>query len=96
MITGDTSKIKDHQLDQIREIGIYHLLAISGTHITALVSIIFYTLTKVRCPLFLIKAIIFILLPIYTIYTGMAPSAIRAVLVALILLLLPKSCTNIL
>lgn len=90
LITGDTSKIKDHQLDQIREIGIYHLLAISGTHITALVSIIFYTLTKVRCPLFLIKAIIFILLPIYTIYTGMAPSAIRAVLVALILLLLPK------
>ncbi|WP_259342789.1 ComEC/Rec2 family competence protein, partial [Staphylococcus saprophyticus] len=37
LITGDTSKIKDHQLDQIREIGIYHLLAISGTHITALV-----------------------------------------------------------
>ncbi|WP_238597599.1 DNA internalization-related competence protein ComEC/Rec2 [Staphylococcus edaphicus] len=91
LITGDTTKLQDYQLDQLKEIGIYHLLAISGTHISALIGILFYILNKIRCPLFIIKCILFSLLPVYTFYTGMAPSAIRAAFVALILILVPKS-----
>lgn len=94
MITGDTSKIEEKQLEHFREVGIYHLLAISGTHVTALVGIIFYTLNKFKCPIFFIKGIIFALLPLYAIYTGMVPSALRAVLMTLIFLLLPKKLYN--
>ncbi|MFQ3905997.1 ComEC/Rec2 family competence protein [Staphylococcus sp. Mo2-7] len=33
LISGDTSKIDNNELDKFKEIGIYHLLAVSGTHI---------------------------------------------------------------
>ncbi|WP_436854006.1 DNA internalization-related competence protein ComEC/Rec2 [Staphylococcus caeli] len=90
LITGDTSMIDETDLEKVREIGIYHLLAISGTHIGAIIGLIYYILNRFQFPLALIKLILFILLPVYTLYTDLAPSAIRAVSIALLIILLPK------
>ena len=78
------------ELDRIKEIGIAHLLAISGTHIAIIITIICYTLNRLKCPLFLIKIILIILLPIYCMYTNMSASAVRAILMSLIIIILPK------
>lgn len=90
LITGDTSKVDESDLDKIREIGIYHLLAISGTHIGAIIGLIYFIFNRCQCPLILIKLLLFCLLPLYTLYTELAPSAIRAVSLSLLIILLPK------
>lgn len=89
-ITGDTSLMNKDELDRIKEIGIAHLLAISGTHIAIIITIICYTFNRLKCPLFLIKIILIILLPIYCMYTNMSASAVRAILMSLIIIILPK------
>src|SRR5699024_10210451 len=89
-ITGDTSLMNKDELDRIKEIGIAHLLAISGTHIAIIITIICYILNRLKCPLFLIKIILIILLPIYCMYTNMSASAVRAILMSLIIIIFPK------
>src|SRR5699024_9187176 len=63
-ITGDTSLMNKDELDRIKEIGIAHLLAISGTHIAIIITIICYILNRLKYILFLI-IIIFILFILY-------------------------------
>lgn len=90
LISGDTSNVDVNDLEKYKEIGIYHLLAISGTHVGIIVTIIFYVLNLFRMPLFFIKFVIVILLPLYVLYTELAPSAMRAVIVTIIVIILPK------
>lgn len=91
LISGDTSKINNNELDKFKEIGIYHLLAVSGTHIAAIIGILIYVLNIFKCPLAYIKMILFIILPIYALYTDLAPSAVRSILAALIIIIIPKA-----
>ncbi|MFW2423887.1 DNA internalization-related competence protein ComEC/Rec2 [Staphylococcus cohnii subsp. cohnii] len=90
LITGDTSLMKKDELDTIKKIGIAHLLAISGTHIAIIIAIICYILNRIKCPLFLTKLILIILLPIYCMYTNMSPSAVRAIFMSLLIFIFPK------
>ncbi|MBO1919749.1 ComEC/Rec2 family competence protein [Staphylococcus xylosus] len=41
-ISGDTSAISADDIEKYKDIGIYHLLAISGMHIATLTSIIYF------------------------------------------------------
>lgn len=91
LISGDTTAISDDDIEKYKEIGIYHLLAISGTHIGALVSIIYFLLKPIKCPIVIVKSIICVVLPLYVFYTDLAPSAIRAAMTCLLLILLSKS-----
>ncbi|MDG0842585.1 DNA internalization-related competence protein ComEC/Rec2 [Staphylococcus equorum] len=91
LISGDTSKINNNELDKFKEIGIYHLLAVSGTHIAAIIGILIYVLNIFKCPFAYIKMVLFIFLPIYAFYTDLAPSAVRSILAALIIILIPKT-----
>ncbi|MHC3758806.1 DNA internalization-related competence protein ComEC/Rec2 [Staphylococcus succinus] len=90
LISGDTTNIDVNDLEKYKEIGIYHLLAISGTHVAIIIGIIFYVLNLFRMPLFFIKFVILLLLPLYVLYTELAPSAMRAVIVTIIVIVLPK------
>src|SRR5699024_6546829 len=78
------------ELDRIKEISIAHLMDISGTNIAIIITIICYILNRLKCPLFLIKIILIILLPIYCMYTNMSASAVRAILMSLIIIIFPK------
>ncbi len=75
-------------LEHVKEIGIYHLLAVSGSHIAAIVFLIYQPLKRLNLPLFVIKGITIIVLALFAQYTNYAPSAVRAIIITLIVLLL--------
>lgn len=86
-ISGDTLKMDEDIIDKFKEIGIYHLLAVSGTHIGIIVGLLYFILNKLKIPLILINTIIVMILPIYAIYTDFAPSAVRAICGAICIVL---------
>ncbi|MCD8886211.1 DNA internalization-related competence protein ComEC/Rec2 [Staphylococcus epidermidis] len=89
LITGDTSLIDEYYKSNIRDIGIYHLLAISGTHVGTIIVLVYQLLVRLNIPLVLIKGVTILLLLIYAVYTGFVPSAMRAISIAIIILMLP-------
>ncbi|MCI2768554.1 DNA internalization-related competence protein ComEC/Rec2 [Staphylococcus warneri] len=91
LISGDTSSLNPMFIEDVKEIGIYHLLAVSGSHVAAIIYLIYQIFVRFNTPIIIIKSILLILLPLYALYTDFAPSAVRAILAAIILLLLPKS-----
>ncbi|WP_259339573.1 ComEC/Rec2 family competence protein, partial [Staphylococcus xylosus] len=91
LISGDTSAISADDIEKYKDIGIYHLLAISGMHIATLTSIIYFLLNHMKCPIVITKIVICIVLPLYVFYIDLAPSAIRATMTCLLLILLSKS-----
>lgn len=91
LITGNTTLINPDYKEKVKEIGIYHLLAISGTHIAAIILIIHQSLVRFNTPLLVIKILTICVLVIYAIYTDFVPSAVRAISIAILVILLPKS-----
>ncbi|NAM87304.1 DNA internalization-related competence protein ComEC/Rec2 [Staphylococcus epidermidis] len=89
LITGDTSLIDEYYKSNIKDIGIYHLLAISGTHVGTIIVLVYQLLVRLNIPLVLIKGVTILLLLIYAVYTGFVPSAMRAISIAIIILMLP-------
>ncbi len=89
LITGDTSLIDEYYKSNIRDIGIYHLLAISGTHVGTIIVLVYQLLVRLNIPLVLIKGVTILLLLIYAVYTGFVPSAMRAISIAIIILIMP-------
>lgn len=90
IITGDTTILNQSYLDKLKEVGIYHLSAVSGTHVAILVSTINFVLNRFKIPMILIKITLIIVLIAYLLYTNFIPSATRAILAAIIVLSLPK------
>ncbi|MCG7338577.1 DNA internalization-related competence protein ComEC/Rec2 [Staphylococcus sp. ACRSN] len=89
LITGDTSVLNQNYLEKIKEIGIYHLSAVSGTHVAILICIISFVLNRFKIPIILIKITLIIVLIVYLFYTNFIPSAARAIMTAIILISLP-------
>jgi len=89
LITGDTSLIDEYYKSNIKDIGIYHLLAISGTHVGTIIVLVYQLLVRLNIPLVLIKGVTILLLLIYAVYTGFVASAMRAISIAIIILMLP-------
>ncbi len=79
-ILGDTSKIDDNIKENYRNIGISHLFAISGMHITLLSSILLSILKKLKVRESYRYLLVGIFLILYLFLTGINPSVLRAVL----------------
>lgn len=79
MILGDKSHMEAETKDLYREVGIYHILAISGLHISIIGGCIYKMLKKlqVKPTAAVIISVFFIVL--YGIMIGMPPSAFRAI-----------------
>lgn len=86
MILGDKSEIEEGRKSLYQEIGIYHILAISGLHITFLGNFVYGILSNlgVNRKISMVTATFFLLL--YTIMTGVSVSAVRAVIMFVICL----------
>ena len=91
LISGYTSSLNPMFIEDVKEIGIYHLLAVSGSHVAALIYLVYQIFVRFNTPTIIIKLVLLILLPLYALYTDFALSEVRAILAAIILLLLPKS-----
>lgn len=89
LITGDMSGIDKEYLEKVKTIGIYHLLAVSGSHIATISFLIHQSLVRFNIPKLLIKLAIILVLILFAFYTGFAPSALRAILATIIFLIIP-------
>ena len=90
LITGDVSQIQQVQLAEIKRLGIYHLFAISGTHIGIIAGLIYFVITRCNIPVVIAKLCVCIALPLYCLYIEWPPSAVRASSMILLYFILPK------
>ena len=79
LLFGSSDFISQTIMDDYRELGIVHLLAISGLHIAIIVAIVYYILLRIGLTREKSMVILLICLPIYCILTGASPSVNRSV-----------------
>lgn len=84
LLFGEQNHINEQIMASYQSLGIIHILAISGSHVSLLVSMIFLIgirigITRERMFLFL-----FLLIPVYVLLAGASPSVIRAGLMTMI------------
>lgn len=89
MVLGDQSRIPEEVEDAFRRSGITHILAISGQHVAVLSAMIYFALRAMAIPIILRSSITLGLVWVYVIIAGAPPSAIRAAVVAVLVLLAP-------
>ncbi|MBS4199735.1 DNA internalization-related competence protein ComEC/Rec2 [Bacillus sp. FJAT-49732] len=86
LIFGDRTSFSEDTYRSYQQIGVVHLLAISGLHIAFFVGLIYIIFLRLGITKETIYWILMIILPIYTIISGLNPPVIRAVLMTLLLL----------
>lgn len=87
---GETKYLSSERIEELKHLGIYHLYAVSGSHVALLSVFLFNILLKFKLRYHQAELIIFILLPIYAVLTGLSPSVIRAVAVVMLYLVIKK------
>ncbi|MGO4887252.1 DNA internalization-related competence protein ComEC/Rec2 [Anaerobacillus sp. MEB173] len=84
---GERRDIDSELLSAYQSLGIIHLLAVSGLHVGLIVTSLFFLLIRVGITRERTIEILIILLPIYMIVAGAAPSVIRAASMTIVVLL---------
>jgi competence protein ComEC len=87
MVLGDRSLIPTDLELAFRRSGITHILAISGQHVAILVAVIYFVLGELAVPLAARVPATLILIWLYILIAGAPPSAIRAGVIATLVLL---------
>ena len=90
LVSGDTSYLSEQEVSEVKNLGIYHLIAVSGSHIAIICSITYTLLLRLNVPLFYIKLTLLFLLPVYGLYTDLAPSALRSIFTVMLVILIPS------
>ena len=87
LLFGSSDFITQNTMDNYRELGIVHLLAISGLHITIIVAIVYNLLLRIGLTREKSIVILLVCLPIYAILTGASPSVNRSVFMTMLFLI---------
>lgn len=88
MLLGDKSSINPSDVNSFSAAGLSHLLALSGTHVAVIITIISisllpFAITRRKLPFYLLSILF---LWGYAALTGMSPSVVRAVIMASVFL----------
>ena len=84
---GSKSYIESDFFDALQKLGIYHLYVISGTHVAFISGILFFMLKRLGLTINVIKLIMIIALLLFLAINFFSPSVLRAVLMAVLLIL---------
>lgn len=84
LLIGDRSELPQDIYDRFSDIGMTHVLAISGLHVGVFAAGCFALLKLLRLSKEKICSIILLLIPLYVLTTGAAPSAMRAGIMAML------------
>ncbi len=98
LIFGDRSRLDDGILDAYQQLGLVHLLAISGLHVGIITAATFYIGIRIGFTRQWMNLILIFLLPLYVLVAGGAPSVMRAATMtglALTLMLMKKKVFSI-
>ncbi|WP_071395832.1 DNA internalization-related competence protein ComEC/Rec2 [Bacillus tuaregi] len=87
LLFGTSDLLSSDTMDHYRDLGLVHLLAISGLHIAIIVAIVNFCLLRIGITREKSIVILILCLPIYCILTGASPSINRAVLMTMLLLI---------
>jgi len=87
LLIGDRQELQPELYDDFSDIGMTHVLAISGLHVSVFTAGCFWLLRLMRLTRERAFLVCFILVPLYVLFTGASPSAIRAGLMGMLGLL---------
>lgn len=90
LLIGDKSDFTTEINEQLQILGISHLLAISGLHVSLVMLLIRGTLLRLRMTHETTHYLLLVALPLYAIIAGASPSVLRASLMAFFVLLFLK------
>jgi len=90
LIFGDQGMLDPQLLENYQKIGIVHLLAISGLHVSLLIGMFFYLGLRLGMTRQFMANLMLLLLPAYAVLTGGSPSVIRSVLMMFLIFLTVK------
>ncbi|MGE7601153.1 DNA internalization-related competence protein ComEC/Rec2 [Peribacillus sp. NPDC097675] len=88
LIFGDQSEIDEEDLTNYQRLGLVHLLAISGLHVSLLTGMLFYLGIRIGITRERMIFLILVFLPIYTLLSGGSPSVLRSCLMAMLFFIL--------
>ncbi len=86
ILFGEDSFIEDDVIDSFRTTGIAHILSVSGLHISIIVAVIMFVLSRLKTKNYTNLAIISIILIIYAYFCDFSVSVIRASIMAFMFL----------
>ena len=89
MITGDTAGIDEEVGEMYRAAGIYHIIAVSGTHMTILAAAISAILSRLGLSRRTAGLFALGVVALYCLFTGASASAVRAVVMFGVIALAP-------
>jgi competence protein ComEC len=98
LIFGERRYLDHMVLEAYQKLGLIHLLAISGLHVGIITAAAFYTGIRLGLTRQSVNILLILLLPLYVVLAGGAPSVMRAATmtgVALVLLLFKKKILSI-
>lgn len=90
LILGDRFFIDEELSTSFEKLGVVHLLAISGLHVSLLMGMIYVVCIRLNVQKEHATLFLLIILPFYAILTGLAPSVVRACSMLFIFLLMQK------
>ncbi len=88
LLLGDQTYIDEVVLTNYQRLGIVHLLAISGLHVSFLTGMLFFVGIRLGVTRERMMVILLIFLPVYAILSGAAPSVLRACCMAMLFITL--------
>lgn len=88
LIFGDRSEMEEDLLAAYQRLGIIHLLAISGLHVSMLAGMLFFLMIRLNMTRERAMDILIVFLPFYSLIAGASPSVLRACAMTLIVLLI--------
>lgn len=91
LVFGDRGEMDYELLEVYQRLGIIHLLAVSGLHIGLISATLYFLLIRIGITKEKSIDLLLIILPIYAILAGAAPSVVRATAMSIVVLLSIKA-----
>ncbi|WP_171050887.1 DNA internalization-related competence protein ComEC/Rec2 [Bacillus sp. BHET2] len=95
LIFGETHRVAQDSMKAFRDLGVVHLLAISGLHVGILFAVLYYFLLRIGMTKGMASWVGIIFLLCYIVLTGASPSVIRSSIMLVVLLLGKKAALNV-
>jgi competence protein ComEC len=86
LLFGERKDVSENVLNSYQDLGVIHLLAVSGLHVGLVVSALYLLLIRIGMTKERSLELLLFVVPLYIVMTGAAPSAVRAGFMAMVVL----------